>query len=196
MKEHPYHHGDLRATLLNLANQTVREQGAGELSLRALARQAGVSPGAPSRHFPNKQALLDALTLDGFNRLETSLRTALEQAGPSFADRIAALARAYVSFAISNAELLELMYGRKHERAASHELVAANTRLAALGTELVQAGQLSGDVRTGAAQSLSIPLSAALYGLAALALSGSLTAEQVQTSLDETVAVLLRGYAP
>ena len=74
----PYHHGNLRAALLESAEQTLNE--GGELSLRELARQVGVSHAAPRRHFAGKQALLDALAEDGFERLGDDLRGAMAAA--------------------------------------------------------------------------------------------------------------------
>ena len=70
-----YHHGNLRAALLDCAEQTLAA--GGELSLRELARKVGVSHGAPRRHFADKQDLLDALALDGFQRLGPQLAAAL-----------------------------------------------------------------------------------------------------------------------
>jgi AcrR family transcriptional regulator len=61
MAQRPYHHGNLRAALLAQAEQTLREQGLEGLSLRELARQIGVSHGAPRRHFADRQALLLSL---------------------------------------------------------------------------------------------------------------------------------------
>src|SRR5690349_4984776 len=98
MRKRPYHHGDLRAALLDRAGNVLRERGSDALSLRELARDIGVSPGAPSRHFMNKQALLDALALDGFERLVADIEASDKKAGPAFADRLNAMARAFVGF--------------------------------------------------------------------------------------------------
>src|SRR6478672_12407716 len=94
--QRPYHHGNLRSELLSCAERALSEGGLAQLSLRDLARQAGVSHGAPRRHFADKQALLDALAQDGFERLGDGLRTALAEAGPSFDARLRAFAHAYV----------------------------------------------------------------------------------------------------
>src|SRR3954471_11540215 len=99
-----YHHGNLRSELLEQAEQTLRERGPGELSLRELAREVGVSHAAPRRHFRDKQALLDALALDGFERLAGELE---EEDGGDFNARLAAFAHSYVRFATHNAALLE-----------------------------------------------------------------------------------------
>src|ERR1700732_2252376 len=90
--ERPYHHGNLRTALLVAAERTVRERGAQNLSLRELAREVGVSHGAPRRHFPDRQALLDALADAGFARLGADLRSAADGAGEDFQARLRATA--------------------------------------------------------------------------------------------------------
>src|SRR6476661_2726124 len=110
----PYHHGNLRSALLAAAERTVRERGVEQLSLRELARQVGVSHGAPRRHFPDRQALLDALAEAGFIRLGADLRTAVDGAGEEFEARLRATAAAYVRFATEDSALLELMFASKH----------------------------------------------------------------------------------
>src|SRR6478672_117872 len=116
--QRPYHHGNLRSELLSCAERALSEGGLAQLSLRDLARQAGVSHGAPRRHFADKQALLDALALEGFERLGREMAASLEDAGPAFADRLAALARTYVRFATEHGALLDLMYAGKHRPGA------------------------------------------------------------------------------
>src|SRR6476661_9098645 len=92
MNERPYHHGNLRTALLEQAERTVRERGVQELSLRELAREIGVSHGAPRRHFADRQALLDALAQVGFERLGAQLRAAVGAAGDDFRARLHAAA--------------------------------------------------------------------------------------------------------
>src|SRR3954451_16003211 len=84
MAPRPYHHGNLRTALLEAAERTLREGGAEKLSLRELAREVGVSHGAPRRHFPDRQALLDALSQAGFERLGAELRGAAAKSGDEF----------------------------------------------------------------------------------------------------------------
>ncbi|MEU7431706.1 MULTISPECIES: TetR/AcrR family transcriptional regulator [unclassified Streptomyces] len=191
-----YHHGDLRAALLTRAEQTLREKGPGALSLRELARDLGVSHAAPSRHFKDKQALLDALALAGFERLDEALTASREAAGEEFADRLRGLVRAYVDFALANAELLDLMYTVKHDPAASEALIAAGQRLAAMAGELVAEGQRSGEVREGPVDSIAMPVFTTLHGFASFAVSGVLSAEDVASGLDAVFAYILRGCAP
>jgi AcrR family transcriptional regulator len=81
---------ELHSSLLERAEHVLDARGVQALSLRELARAAGVSHGAPRRHLPDKQALLDALALDGFERLGRELRTAIEAAGEDFDARFRA----------------------------------------------------------------------------------------------------------
>src|SRR5580692_11803786 len=123
MRKRPYHHGNLRAALLEQAERTVRERGVQDLSLRELAREVGVSHAAPRRHFPDRQALLDALAEAGFERLGASLRAAADGAGEEFEPRLRATAAAYIQFATHDPTLLELMFTSKHsdQSGALHE---------------------------------------------------------------------------
>lgn len=196
MKIRPYHHGDLRAALLTLAEDTLRDRGAAELSLRELARAAGVSPAAPSRHFKTRQALLDALALEGFDRLDAVMTTALHEGGESFASRLDRLVRAYMTFAGDNAALLELMYARKHDPDVAEGLVAAIRRLTGLVNRVIEDGQRRGEVRAGPVDRLVVPLAAALQGLVALQQTGGFSAEQIEQGIHETIGFIERGYVP
>src|SRR3954471_23808284 len=123
----PYHHGDLRAALLAAAERTLRDRGAVALSLRELARETGVSHAAPGRHFKDKQALLDALALAGYERLAQTLEAA-DDPGLPLEPRLTALAKAYLGFAVENAALLELMFARKHDPEASAQVATGVDR--------------------------------------------------------------------
>ena len=83
MTERAYHHGNLRSALLERAWDVVDADGADALSLRQLARDTGVSHGASARHFRDKQALLDALAIEGFTRLNASLADAGDRTRPA-----------------------------------------------------------------------------------------------------------------
>jgi AcrR family transcriptional regulator len=193
MQARRYHHGDLRAALLASAERVLRERGPSELSLRELAREAGVSHAAPSRHFKDKQALLDALAQEGFDRMDAALRNAVTEAGPSFADRITALARAYVAFATGNAVLLDLMYTVKHDAAASPELTAASRRLGELAFSLLTEAQARGEIPPGPVEAIGLPVFSTLHGFADLAINGTLTPDDVTAGLTPVVSYMLRG---
>lgn len=196
MPARPYHHGDLRTALLDRAEQTVRDKGVEALSLRELARDIGVSHAAPSRHFKDKQALLDALAQAGFERLSGALERANAVEG-GIRERMHATARAYVDFAVEDAALLELMYARKHEAGASPELVSSAFRLGDPLLELIRDAQEAGEIRQGPVEVVALALFASIHGYAALSVSGILPPDwAVRNGLDEIVETVTRGLRP
>src|ERR1700738_2767585 len=192
MAERPYHHGNLRMALLAQAERTVRDRGVQELSLRELAREVGVSHGAPRRHFPDRQALLDALAEAGFARLGAELRRAVDGAGEDFQARLLATAAAYVRFATRDAALLELMFaGKKREQSgALHE---AAERAFSVVLELIQQGQADGVIGHGDPERVGLVLFATIQGIAALVTGGMVAVEQVDELVADAIAHFLRG---
>jgi AcrR family transcriptional regulator len=192
VNERPYHHGNLRMALLEQAERTVRERGVEDLSLRELAREVGVSHGAPRRHFPDRQALLDALAEAGFARLRTELRTAVEDAGDDFQMRLAATATAYVRFATRDAALLELMFAGKH-REQSGALQDAAERAFSVMLELIQQGQADGVLEPGKPERVGLVLLATIQGIATLVTGGIVGADQLDELVADAIAYFLRG---
>lgn len=96
----PYHHGDLRRTLLEAAEELLAEKGIGGFTLRECARRAGVSPAAPAHHFGNVTGLLTAVATHGFETLSDAMETAAAATDGSPNARLLALGQAYVAQAL------------------------------------------------------------------------------------------------
>src|SRR3954471_4857048 len=151
----PYHHGDLRRVLIDAALQLVGEGGPDAVSVREAARRAGVSPGAPFRHFPSRDALMQAVAEEAQRRFRTEIEAAL--AGAPAGDplgRFRCLGLAYLRWAMRNPTHFEIISSRRffdHDRAAAvsrdnAELVALTERTLA---EAFAAGQLrAADLKT------------------------------------------------
>ena len=122
-----YHHGDLRAAILAETARLVADHGADGVSLRQLARNAGVSHAAPAHHFTDRRGVFTALAAEGFSLLADSLKAARGD----FTDA----ALAYVRFAIDNPGHYAVMFDRLLVNAADADLMAAQ---AAAGAELSQ----------------------------------------------------------
>jgi AcrR family transcriptional regulator len=192
MRERSYHHGNLRVALLEQAELTVRERGVQELSLRELAREVGVSHGAPRRHFCDRQALLDALAEAGFMRLGFELRGAVDGAGDDFQPRLRAIAAAYVRFATRDAALLELMFAGKHRQQAGTLHEAADRAFSVI-FELIEQGQGEGALEPGEPDRVGLVLFATIQGIAALITAGLIEAEQLDELVADAIARFLRG---
>ena len=192
----PYHHGNLREALLLTGEQALEAGGAQNLSLRELAREVGVSHAAPRRHFPDKQALLDALAHNGWERLGVALAGAVADAGDGFDARMLGLARAYVAFATAPPALVELMFATKHAEDASPALAEAGERAFAPALTTVVDGQADGAVVAGDPERVAIVAFAALQGLVALANNGMLDGTPLHDTLDEVLERLVLGLRP
>ena len=188
----PYHHGNLRATLLAAAEHTLRDHGIEQVSLRDLARRAGVSHGAPSRHFRDRQALLDALADVGYARLGDEITTAVKDAGDGFGARLAAVAAGFVRFAADNAALLDLMVatGKADETGA---VFGAPGRPYAVLTELVRHGHETGELRSGDPERLPLIILVTFQGIAALVSSGKIPPAQTDAYIADATALFVRG---
>jgi AcrR family transcriptional regulator len=191
----PYHHGDLRAALLAGAEDTLREKGAAALSLRELARTTGVSHAAPGRHFKDKQALLDALALTGFERMTQAVHGADDPSLP-LQTRLTALARAYLRFAVDNAALLELMYARKHDPDISEQLATAVEGAMTPFFQLITDAQARGEIVEGDPEHITLLAGAALHGVASFVAGGHLPADAALDSVGGLVHHLLHGLTP
>lgn len=175
----PYHHGDLRRALLDTALEAVGEQGPAALSLRDVARRAGVSHAAPTHHFRDKTALLTALAAEGWSLLADALRNAAVDGD------FAGLGVAYVVFATSHPAHFAVMRAPGLVRADDPELEAAMGRAREeleSGVRRFEAGS-SRDAATTALAAWSL-----VHGLSALVLEGA-----VPLKPDTDVAELARA---
>jgi AcrR family transcriptional regulator len=127
MRRDTYHHGDLKAVILAEAAALVADRGADGISLRELARSAGVSHAAPAHHFTDRRGLFTALAAEGWRMLAN----ALTDARPDFVNA----ALAYVRFALDHPGHYAVMFDSSLVDPADSELVAAQN---AAGAELAR----------------------------------------------------------
>jgi len=188
-----YHHGELRPALLAAALEVLQERGASGVSLREVARRAGVSHAAPAHHFSDKAALLTAVAVQGFERFHT----ALERAGVGVPHPVAALGatgRAYVQFAARHRTEFELMFRPEHLTHDSPELVVARERAHQLLVQRVVDAQRSGYAPGLSPEDVALAAWSTVHGLATLWLDGNLAAH-VTGTLDEVIERVLAASA-
>lgn len=144
----PYHHGDLRRALVDAALNIVERDGLPALSLRAVAREAGVSPAAPYHHFKDKQELLVAVGGEGFERLSIEMEKAIAEAKDPHA-AVSALGVAYVCFARQHPALYTLMWDCSRFEAGSQKPAGEDHAYHLLEQALIDAGKASHDDPVG-----------------------------------------------
>lgn len=109
-KPEKYHHGDLRNALIAAATQIITEESVQKLSVRYAAKKSGVSHTAPYRHFKNKEELLVAIAIEGFDTLSDKMEKAVK-VSKTTEDQVFEIGRAYIEFALNNSDCYKIMFG-------------------------------------------------------------------------------------
>jgi AcrR family transcriptional regulator len=171
----PYHHGNLRNALLQAGERLLRQDGVAELSLRKVAREAGVSHTAPYRHFQNKRALLSALAQDGFDRLANAMQKAEKKYPDDPRRQLQEAGVAYVILAVRHPETTHLMFGGVLNACEDDpELMEAGQKAFQGLLKIVSNGQREGIYRNRETMELALAAWSLVHGLAMLLIAGQL----------------------
>jgi len=190
-----YHHGDLGAALVDAALELLEESGESALSLRAVARRAGVSPAAPYRHYEDREALVSAVAAVGYRELAERLGAA--HPAPSTPDQLADVAVAYVTFALERPALFRIMFGEPCDR-DNDERAAATAAVTLYLREIVARAFPGSDP-----EALAPAIWALVHGFAFLFLDGKLdaptpeaVAERVGSAIRALLSAQVQGGRP
>ncbi|MEC3982326.1 TetR/AcrR family transcriptional regulator [Amycolatopsis sp. H20-H5] len=184
-----------RQRLITTATRLLTEQGVEAVTLRGIAKAAGVSHGAPLRHFTGRAELLSAVAALGF--VELRERETLLPAGTP-RQRLIAACHSYLDFALANPAMFELMFRRDLIDPEEPELITQSSAVFDLFAELV--GDLQTDLKDPGwhpgtdARLLAASLWASLHGLAQLWLWGGLAGASFASSPEMALAVTLDAY--
>ncbi|BCW64847.1 TetR/AcrR family transcriptional regulator [Paenarthrobacter sp. MSM-2-10-13] len=192
MTDQPYHHGKLREALLERAMETIEEAGVDGLSLRQLARDVNVSHGAPAKHFRDKQALIDAVAMAGFESMNRRIRDAA-QSYENLRGRFVSVGKAYVDFAVEHPALLTVMYSTKHHPDSSDELRSTGAQGIHLAQAMIAEAQEAGVLAPGNPETLAMVCFVSLHGTALLAAGGQLDGNSVEDVVIATTDTLWAG---
>jgi len=163
-----YHHGNLRAALVEAATVLLEDRGPLGVTLRGAARRAGVSQTAPYRHFPDKGALLAAVAEQGFRRLARAMTRAAGQQETDPARALEAMAVALIGFAAAHGAHYRLMCGpavRGRDHPALRDAAFAVWKLL---TETLERCQHAGRIRAGDSAAFAFVLWCLVHGFATL----------------------------
>ena len=170
----PYHHGDLRRVLVDAAFELVGEGGAEGLSVREAARRAGVSPGAPFRHFASREALLAAVAEEAQRRFRAEIDHALARApADDPLQQFRCLGLAFLRWATRNPTHFEVISSRRlfdHDKSAA--VSADNAEVIALSERILRNAYARGQLATSDLKQVLIGGRALVYGFARMAIDG------------------------
>ena len=201
-KKHTYHHGDLRRALLDAALVLLQTKDMEGLSLREVARQAGVSHTAPYRHFADKAALLAAVAEEGFITFGEYLNEAVTQANADPIGSLMSTGEAYVRYALEHPTHFRVMFrsaSLAQDPDSSLEITAQGTF--EILVDVIASGQTAGVIKAGDPREMATGRWALVHGLSMLLLDGMLPQEGeaaialVHLALEDSLTGLLTGKA-
>jgi AcrR family transcriptional regulator len=169
----PYHHGDLWRALVQSGIEILHEEGVHALTLRAVARRAGVSHAAPYRHFSDKEALLAAIAEDGYRRLAAGLADVLSQDDIAPEMMMREAGRRYVHFVLENPDHVRVMFsGLLIDYEKYPGLCDASDQAFILLIEMISRLQSAGALAPGDVAGQGLAAWAMVHGLATLLMEG------------------------
>jgi AcrR family transcriptional regulator len=181
-KANTYHHGDLRDALIKAALREAERGGAEAISIKALAKQLGVSQPAPYRHFADREALLAAVTAEAFRQFTAVLREAIARPGKQ--SKLSRLAQATLDFGLRRNGIYRLMFVSRTVSCAARgsELHEATREAFALVIEALEVPAV-GYLR----ERQALKIWAALHGVVMLAEQGLFTGEVAHATREDLV---------
>ena len=172
----PYHHGDLREEILCAASRLLESNNISSLSLRAVAKEVGVSHTAPYRHFKDKESLLAGIAQLGFDRLGAQLEEAVRSNPGNPAAQLQAAGHQYVHAALQYPQCTQLMFGGILPCDDTYPDLKTSGDSAFNGLKLmIEEGQALGVFKQGEIEDLALTAWSGMRGLSLLLISGNLS---------------------
>ena len=174
--QRPYHHGDLRRSLIRAGTKMIEEKGLDGLSLREVARAAGVSHTAPYRHFRDKADLVAAIAQKGFEQLTDDATAAASRHTEDPREQFVAASVQYVLFGVRQPRMANLLFGGVIDmKTAPRSLKAASWAAFQLVETIIDSGKESGVFRDRDTMELAVATWSGIHGLTQLISGGYLT---------------------
>jgi len=171
-----YHHGDLKNALIEAGIKILSKEGTGGLSLRKVAKQAGVSHSAPYAHFADKQSLIAAISTEGFKQLYAELDAAILSYPSDPKQQLMEGAWAYVQFAINNTDAFKIMFSGVLEKERDYpSFVEISHKTFERVVDIVKSCQEAGVLRPVPSEIMAVAVWGQLHGIISLILEGQVS---------------------
>jgi AcrR family transcriptional regulator len=176
MPSKKYHHGDLKNALIKAGVEILAKDGVGGLSLRKVAKRAGVSHSAPYAHFKDRQSLIAAISTEGFRQLYDELDAAVSAHADDPREQLVEAAWAYVQFAMNNTDTFKIMFSGVLEKEKDYpSFVEISNKTFERVVKIVQVCQRAGVLRPGPSELVAVSVWGQVHGIISLALEGQIT---------------------
>jgi AcrR family transcriptional regulator len=191
-----YHHGDLRQSLIDAAIALIQEGQMAQVSLREVSRRVGVSHNAPYRHFSDRDALLSAVSEQGFQRLQAATAQALVGMSVDGVARLNAIGYAYIQFALTNPAYYRVMFSLRDCQGAG--LQQAMQGAFGVLLDVIQSGQERGVFRGEETLLMAEAAWAYVHGISMLVIDGQfrpMGEQEFEQFLGRSLQLFIEGVA-
>ncbi len=198
MIKHDYHHGNLKEDLIQIALDFIAKEDVDKLTLKVLADATGTSRSAIYKHFKNKDALIEAMIVRGFDKFDADTTVYLKDTSKSLIDRFYLTGKLYVEFARENPNLYRLLFGKKYAHIREETLSIKDEDCSGFAAlkKMVEEAQQQGVYKKEDSYKQSIVIWATMHGVASLIIDGFMDVEEVYEDLYNTLfETLLVGMA-
>lgn len=198
MIKHDYHHGNLKEDLIQVALDFIAKEDVDKLTLKVLADATGTSRSAIYKHFKNKDALIEAMIVRGFDKFDADTTVYLKDTNKSLIDRFYLTGKLYVEFARENPNLYRLLFGKKYAHIREETLSIKDEDCSGFAAlkKMVEEAQQQGVYKKEDSYKQSIVIWATMHGVASLIIDGFMDVEEVYEDLYNTLfETLLVGMA-
>jgi AcrR family transcriptional regulator len=176
MESPKYHHGDLKNALIHAGIEILATEGVGGLSLRKVAQNAGVSHSAPYAHFADKQALIAAISTEGYRRLYVKLLTVSRNYQGDPLRQLVEAAWVYTRFALDDPAHFKITFSGVIEKEKDYpEFVEMSQRSFSVVVDIVQACQVDGILDAGPTDAVAVSVWSLVHGFLSLLLEGQIS---------------------
>jgi len=174
MTKHDYHHGNLKEELFTVAFEHIERHDVETLTLKVLADATGTSRSAIYRHFENKDALMEAVILRGFDAFDAAVSTVLKENNRPLVDRFYLAARHYIEYARAHPNLYRLLFGKRYAYIREEAMSLKDPACMGFGPlkAAIEEGQRLGMLKQDDSYEQSIIVLASLHGLATMIIDG------------------------
>ncbi|RPJ23926.1 MAG: TetR/AcrR family transcriptional regulator [Chloroflexi bacterium] len=176
MPSKKYHHGDLENALIRAGVEILSKEGVGGLSLRKVAKRAGVSHSAPYAHFKDKQSLIAAISTEGFKQLYAELDAAVSAQASDPKQQLVEGAWAYVQFAMNNMDTFKIMFSGILEKEKDYPaFVEISRKTFERVVDIIRACQNTNVLRSAPPELMAVSVWGQVHGVLSLALEGQIS---------------------
>ena len=189
MVKKEYHHGNLKEELINIAMEVIAKEDVEKLTLKVLADATGTSRSAIYKHFQNKDALIETIIKNGFEKFDEETTPYLKDQSKPLIDRFYLTGKLYVEFAKKNPNLYRLLFGKKYAHIREETLSIKDEDCSGFAAlkKAIEEGQEQGLLKKEDSYKQAIVIWASMHGIASLIIDGFMDVEEIYEEVYDTL---------